>query len=506
MESTKVIFIISIISMIISFGISIVVSFNIVDKRISKKQVVYYLSKIATVKNIIKINHNSKIFHNFNSEGNLEGITTKYNRLLNLTNGNECKKGYKKCGILDTLGNLLCIDNNFDCPINDLNVDLFQNKNNYTKKGYKEIYNENLIYNYKFYYSNESLDGNAIVSLLFSDERPRYITMDNFIIDVAAFKDYYDSDLEVKNDNNDRINKGIEFGENLVNIFVSDFSVESIIKASFSLISLIIDADNDKEEFKDYVQEKIENEENELDKYYKNVGENAYIKNYIGFKNLDDINTFMNFDYKIYEDIYPTKTARDIGIANGVLQIIFIFPSFFIAYKSFKYAKKYHEDKEIYKNNNNSNDNTDEIIIQPEKMIGNNNEVEKNKEISDKNAETPETNKVSEISAKEAENIQLDKKNKKYIFLQVIATLFVIGLNIGFISYTGWSLHKNHKNQSKIKKLNRIESDDFVKGFLKEFKEECKVSSLLIPTIALLGSAIILYIVGVILILSIYCI
>ena len=240
--------------------------------------------------------------------------------------------------------------------------------------------------------------------------------------------------------------------------------------------------------------------------YYKNVGENAYIKNYIGFKNLDDINTFMNFDYKIYEDIYPTKTARDIGIANGVLQIIFIFPSFFIAYKSFKYAKKYHEDKEIYKNNNNSNDNTDEIIIQPEKMIGNNNEVEKNKEISDKNAETPETNKVSEISAKEAENIQLDKKNKKYIFLQVIATLFVIGLNIGFISYTGWSLHKNHKNQSKIKKLNRIESDDFVKGFLKEFKEECKVSSLLIPTIALLGSAIILYIVGVILILSIYCI
>ena len=139
-------------------------------------------------------------------------------------------------------------------------------------------------------------------------------------------------------------------------------------------------------------------------------------------------------------------------------------------------------------------------------MIGNNNEVEKNKEISDKNAETPEKNKVSEISAKEAENIQLDKKNKKYIFLQVIATLFVIGLNIGFLSYTGWSLHKNLKNQSKIKELNRIESDDFVKGFIKEFKEECKVSSLLIPTIALLGSSILLYIVGVLLILIIHCI
>ena len=82
MKSTKVIFIVSIILMIISFGISIVVSFNVAAKRISSKQIVYYLSKIATVKNIIKINHNSKIFHNFNSEGNLEGITTKYNRLL----------------------------------------------------------------------------------------------------------------------------------------------------------------------------------------------------------------------------------------------------------------------------------------------------------------------------------------------------------------------------------------------------------------------------------------
>jgi hypothetical protein len=410
MKCTEVIFIVSIILMIISFGISIVVSFNVAAKRISSKQIVYYLSKIATVKNIIKINHNSKIFHNFNSEGNLEGITTKYNRLLNLTNGNECKKGYKKCGILDTLGNLLCIDNYFDCPINDLNADLFQNKNNYTKKGYKEIYNENLIYNYKFYYSNESLDGNAIVSLLFSDERPRYITMDNFIIDVAAFKDHYDDELDPKNYNynNDRIGQGIEFGENLINVFVSDFSVESIYKASFSLISLIIDADNDKEEFKDYVQEKIENEENEMDKYYKNVGENAYIKNYIGFKNLDDINTFMNFDYKIYEDIYPTKTARAFGIANGVLQIIFIVPSFFITYK----------------------------LYDASKFFG----------------------------------------DKKYVFFQVIATFVVIGLNIGFLSYTGWSLHKNLENQSKIKKLNRIVSDDFVKGFIKEFKEECKVS------------------------------
>ena len=438
-ECSSPLFHISWSSVTLSYLISFIISFIVVANRVSKEEFVFYLSKIATMKNIVKINHNSKIFDHFNSDGELVGITTKYNRLLELTTKDGCKEGYKKCGVLDTIGNTLCIDNNFGCPINRITVDLLANRGKHNFKGMKEIYNENLIYNYKFYYSNESLDGNATVSLLFSDERPRYITTDNFIIDVAAFKDYYDDELDPKNYNynNDRISQGIEFGENLVNVFVSDFSVESIYKASFSLISLITDADNDKEEFKDYVQKKIENEENELDKYYKNVGENAYIKNYIGFKNLDDINTFMNFDYKIYEDIYPTKTARAFGIANGVLQIIFIAPSILITYHLYRGAK-YGE--------------------------------------------------------------------KLMILLQVIATLIVNGLNIGFLSYTGWSLHKNLKNQSKIKELNRIESDDFVKGFIKEFKEECKVSSLLIPTIALLGSSILLYIIGVILILIIYCI
>ena len=97
------------------------------------------------MKNIVKINHNSKLFHHFNEEGNLEGITTKYHRLLNLIIDGKCKEGYKKCGILDTIGNILCIDNNFDCPINKLIVDLHANKNNYKDEGLKEIYNENLI-------------------------------------------------------------------------------------------------------------------------------------------------------------------------------------------------------------------------------------------------------------------------------------------------------------------------------------------------------------------------
>ena len=55
----------------------------IIDKRKkSKKEIVYNLSKISSVKNIVKTNHQSKIFNNFNEEGNLEGINIYYQRLL----------------------------------------------------------------------------------------------------------------------------------------------------------------------------------------------------------------------------------------------------------------------------------------------------------------------------------------------------------------------------------------------------------------------------------------
>ena len=130
-------------SIIISVGLFA----RIIDKRKSKKGMVYYLSKIATVKNIVRTNHLSQIFNDFNKEGNLEGININYQRLLELIEDNKCKKGYKQCGILDTIGNILCIDEIFDCPINQLNVDLRTERNKYLKNGSKEIYNENLIYN-----------------------------------------------------------------------------------------------------------------------------------------------------------------------------------------------------------------------------------------------------------------------------------------------------------------------------------------------------------------------
>ena len=455
--------------------ISLVISFLVVSKRVSKHELVYYLSKITTMKNIVKINHNSKIFDHFNSYGELEGITTKYNKLINLTTSDECKEGYKKCCILDTLGNPLCIDNNFGCPINNLTVDLLANKNKHLNQGLKDIYNENLIYNYKFYYSNESLDGNSIVSLLFADEKPKYITLSNFVVDLAAYKENYNDNLN--NQNNDRFDKGINFGENLISIFVHDDYVEKIIKASFSLISLIADSDNNKEKFKNYVKKKLENEENKIDKYYLNVGENAYIKNYIGFKSLKDVNRFMNFDYSIYKDNYPTKTAYKLALATGILAILFFFLSPIYCYVL---AKDYKEKKrpEI----NNPNIGKEIKITQYETILNiTKDDLNKNKE----NSQSENVNSINIIKSTN-ENIKKDEKFKckaDYIAPIIISAAF-IGINLALLIYSAWILNKNHNNNKKINILNDIESDDFIQSFLSEFKDKCKVSSLLIPTIS----------------------
>ena len=204
---------------------------------------VYYLSKIATVKNIVKTNHQSKIFNKFNEEGNLEGINIYYQKLLQLIVNDTCKVGYKKCGILDTIGNILCIGENFDCPINQINVDLTSERTKYLNKGFKEIYNENLIYNYQFYYSSNSINNNIIVSILFSQNNPNYITISNFVIDTEAYTDIIGALPSINEQNSDKkndIDNAIQ--DVIIGIaFDSDPIAGNIIKVVFSLLSFASD-------------------------------------------------------------------------------------------------------------------------------------------------------------------------------------------------------------------------------------------------------------------------
>ena len=485
-------------SIIISVGLFA----RIIDKRKSKKGMVYYLSKIATVKNIVRTNHLSQIFNDFNKEGNLEGININYQRLLELIEDNKCKKGYKQCGILDTIGNILCIDETFDCPINQLNVDLRTERNKYLKNGSKEIYNENLIYNYQFYYSNKSIDNNIVVSVLFSQNKPNYITISNFIIDTEAYEDIIGNLPSINEDNSNtkkqQLDKGIQ---DVIIGIVSDSEpiAGNALKLFFSLLSFSTNRymPNEKmEDFKQYTQEKIKEEENKIDKYYINIGENAYIKNYIGFQSLEDSETFMNFNYKkLYKKIFQSKNVITVSIIFLILLLIFLFFQIVIALKFFDKIE--------------SNEKNDSKTSNEETEVAINNEVKDEidqQKLNDNNQkEEAKTNKEKKnTSPVIAKNEESQIKQFKYFLIgELILFLLFITINL-WIMFSAIMRYSNiNKN---FRALRGIKSDEFISNFIAEFIEICsQKTSLYYATIIVSSIAMLFQLIGIIFFIISFC-
>ena len=485
--------IIGIILILISYIITLGLFSRIIDKRRSKKGMVYYLSKIATVKSIVEANHQSQIFNVFNEEGNLEGININYQRLLELIVDGECKKGYKKCGILDTIGNILCIDENFACPINQINVDLKAERNKYLKKGSKEIYNENLIYNYQFYYSNNSINNNITVSVLFSKSKPKYITVSNFAIDTEAYQDII-GDLPSVNEENKEKNEVDKSIQDVIIGIVSSSEpvVGNVLNVVFSLLSFSSKKympNKMMEEFKKYAEKRIKEEENIIDKYFINIGENAYIKNYIGFQSLKNIETFMNFDYKkIYKKIFPSKNViivSSIFLALDILLFIFQlsffnfiddYPTCVINY-SYDNSKiqTANDNSNIQKINVNNDDKNESTLVninqvEEKKNNTNNKEEDSKKQNENNNNITSERNTViKKINKKIIKTININCSNC-LVFGQIILLILFILINL-------WILLCAVKRYSNISKkfndLKTIKSDDFINHFISEFIEIC---------------------------------
>ena len=80
----------------------------------------------------------------------------------------------------------------------------------------------------------------------------------NFILDKDAFINYYCSESKnITIANSLSIEDEImKYGENIINILVSDNYVEALIKTSFTLYSLLHVEDNDEQNFMKYVEKK----------------------------------------------------------------------------------------------------------------------------------------------------------------------------------------------------------------------------------------------------------
>ena len=79
--------------------------------------------KNINIKKLIEVN-NYRSYPILGFHPNGTKIESKYNyEELLKHSGKECEINYKQCGIMDTLGNIMCIPDEEECPINEKIVD-----------------------------------------------------------------------------------------------------------------------------------------------------------------------------------------------------------------------------------------------------------------------------------------------------------------------------------------------------------------------------------------------
>ena len=235
----------------------------------------------------------SKIYnYYFCRDNNLftyEDLLFKSVPLYDLNGGiNSCPNG-KKCGILDTKKNILCLPYNYDCPYNDLNI-----------QSGKDIDINTIPINDTFYlkYSN-SIDKNILSSFIISENQPMNHEWDIYVRE--TYEDTNEEDIIKRR----RLNtKDFEL--------VGDKDDNSYEKLNISSkVKEILESNN----MNSNIQASLKNKN-------QNQSLNIYARNYIGFKNYEELLDFKkNFNEKDPKDNPLYKLASSGH--NPLITIIF---------------------------------------------------------------------------------------------------------------------------------------------------------------------------------------
>ena len=144
------------------------------DKRAEK---VWFTSKILTIKQIIENNNNTYSLVDISAYGNIT-YDVNYLDLLEDSTKNSLNENFKECGILDSIGNIMYIPNSQPCPINDITINVIND--------FKSV----IFNDYTLYYNNLiSKDKSIVTKIIRSNERPKYISKDNFIFDNETYEE-----------------------------------------------------------------------------------------------------------------------------------------------------------------------------------------------------------------------------------------------------------------------------------------------------------------------------
>ena len=273
------------------------------------REKIWFCSKALTIRDLIKKNNfETYPILNFDLNGNRNLYKSNYQNLLAYS-GKQCKKDYKKCGIIDTMGNIMCIPKEDICPINEVKIDLESNNISYIKQGYNFTYLKNLAQGYILYYKNNETNNSIITDIKYSQEIPKYINTDNFVLDKEKYDEYEDS---------------------LKPHFDYDFSIKNISflfrrkKDKKRKVLRKLELNVDDKHVYNFLIEKMKGDWN-IDKSYQNIDMNIYKGNYIGFQDTSNMQKYNNIDlYEIDSILFPNSTA----VIFCYISIPFIFALF----------------------------------------------------------------------------------------------------------------------------------------------------------------------------------
>jgi len=206
-----------------------------------------------------------------------------YDKINKNNLNNICEIGYKPCGILDTMNNILCMPKKYNCPLNDIIIS--KNKNSsLIDYGYDEI----ILNDSFFIYLNTKEN----------IERPIIIT--NFISFDKPWNHEYQQILEYDKSKLSKLHL-----KRRIKVFDDyDIYMNIVPFLNFNNISLndILIWEKDNDDLKSVLNIMDE----EQSKYYF-----LFHKNYIGFKNYEELLTFKKlFKEYNYKDNLLYKTSK----------------------------------------------------------------------------------------------------------------------------------------------------------------------------------------------------
>ena len=154
------------------------------DKKISDDEIIIVCSKILTLKSILEKNMETVYPLEYSSEKSLK---MNYLYLLTLSNKYKNNPELKKCGILDSFGNIMYIPKSHPCPINEIiSNDLNGNNNlNPINENFQSFKFENDI----LFHSNNSINNEIICKIEKSSGTPKYINENNFVFDYETYEE-----------------------------------------------------------------------------------------------------------------------------------------------------------------------------------------------------------------------------------------------------------------------------------------------------------------------------